>query len=239
MKKISFAFIALLFIPLSQALASMSSPAVLELVNAERAKAGLSALITESKLTQVAQLKANDMAAKGYFDHVTPDGHDPWYFYALVGYNWSWAGENLGMIQNSESESAIVEAWMNSPEHRKIILDGRYTETGIGIAEGMYQGAHTIFVAEEFGVPKVAAVPSKVSTVASPVVSTKVVSAPKPVTKSTQSVTVAAATTTIASAIESQAIVAEPAMPIEPKETWIKRLISYIFSRFDTLKGFL
>ena len=102
------------------------------------------------------------MAAKGYFAHTSPDGHDPWYWFTREGYAYTYAGENLAV---DFTDSAIVEeAWMNSPEHRANLLNGNYTEVGIAIAEGTFEGHPTTFVAEEFGTP--ASVPTTFSEVA-------------------------------------------------------------------------
>ncbi|MBX4195709.1 hypothetical protein KW796_02005 [Candidatus Parcubacteria bacterium] len=130
-----------------------------------------------AKLNEAAQLKASDMAARGYFEHNSPEGKTPWDLFAQVNYEWSWAGEILALNTQTEDNAAIVRGWMNSPEHKKIIMDGSYTETGIGIAIGTYQGQKAVFVAEEFGVPKVPA--KSVVPVVIPVVQTQVQTQPK------------------------------------------------------------
>jgi uncharacterized protein YkwD len=136
-KKILFALSALVLVPTLAAHAQVSSATILELVNGERRVAVLHDVTENAKLDQAAQMKASDMAAKGYFEHNTPDGKTPWDFYSAVGYDWSWAGEILAMDSQTEDNQAIVDAWMSSPEHKKIIMDGRYTETGIGVAVGV------------------------------------------------------------------------------------------------------
>src|SRR4051812_31674956 len=77
--------------------AMMSSSSILSAVNAERARAGLNALSTNSQLQVAAQMKAEDMASRNYFAHNSPEGQTPWDLMAKVGYNWSWAGENLAV----------------------------------------------------------------------------------------------------------------------------------------------
>jgi hypothetical protein len=144
----------LILAPLAHAEA-ISAAKVLELVNAERIKAGLSAVAFESRLTQAAQIKASDMAAKNYFEHVSPDGIDPWDLLAQVGYDWAWAGENLALNSQTLSEEAIVKAWMDSPGHRAIILTSSHTQTGIGITPGTYNGQAVVYVSQFFASPKV------------------------------------------------------------------------------------
>lgn len=127
-------------------------PAVLDdLTNQNRQSEHLAVLTVNPVLNEVAQLKANDMAAKSYFAHVSPEGKTPWYWFRQVGYKYVYAGENLAV---DFSDSVDVDtAWMNSPTHRANILKDAYTEMGTGIATGTYQGHTTVFVAQEFGKP--------------------------------------------------------------------------------------
>jgi len=124
---------------------------LVKLANGDRADEGLSALTVSPRLTAVAQAKADDMAARGYFAHTSPDGKDPWYWFAQEKYAFQYAGENLAV---DFSDSIDVEkAWMNSPMHRKNILDPHYTEIGIATAVGEYEGHRTVFVVQVFGMP--------------------------------------------------------------------------------------
>ena len=180
-------------------------PSVLDdLTNQNRQSQNLAVLTVSPLLNEAAQLKADDMASKGYFAHTSPDGKAPWYWFKQVGYNYSYAGENLA-IDFTDSEDVAV-AWMNSPEHRANILKDQYTEVGTAVATGTYQGNPTIFVAQEFGKPAgaiVAETPVKVATNIIPTVvangkltpsvlgtSIKEVASATPVTVSTTSVIV-------------------------------------------------
>ncbi len=127
-------------------------PAVLfEKVNDERVDFGENVLSSNDKLILAAQMKANDMAEKGYFSHVSPDGKDPWYWVNLSGYQYLNAGENLAV--NFIDSNDVHNAWMNSPTHRQNILRGDFAEMGIATAEGLYKGRKAIFVAQFFGEP--------------------------------------------------------------------------------------
>ena len=132
--------------------ASVLPAVVADLTNQQRTQNGLEALEVSPLLQEAAQDKANDMAAKGYFSHVSPSGQLPWYWFTLVGYNYQFAGENLAI--NFTDSQDVVNAWMLSPDHRANILKQQYTQIGIGIAEGMYQGQETTFVVEFFGTPE-------------------------------------------------------------------------------------
>jgi len=47
----------------------------------------------------------------------------------------------------------VVDAWMKSPIHRENILNKKFTELGIGIAAGTYEGRQAVFVVQMFGKP--------------------------------------------------------------------------------------
>ena len=135
----------------SQLTASVVPSEVAVLTNQNRIDNGLSALTVNPLLTQAAQLKAEDMAQNSYYAHIGPDGKSPLYWLTRVGYKYLNAGENL-VIDRTTSEQA-VDAWMSSPDHRENILRPQFTEIGVGVASGQYQGVDTIFVVEEFGTP--------------------------------------------------------------------------------------
>lgn len=102
-------------------------------------------------LQKAAQMKADDMVAKGYFAHRSPDGRSPWYWFEQAGYDFVYAGENLAVNFNESAD--VNNAWMNSPSHKANILNSHFTEIGIATAEGMYQGKQTTFVVQMFGTP--------------------------------------------------------------------------------------
>lgn len=121
------------------------------LSNNERQAEELPVLKVNPKLQQAAQLKALDMAKKGYFSHMTPEGYAPWYWLDQVGYDYLSAGENLAV--NFDHSAEVNQAWMNSIKHRENILSKKYTEIGIATAKGKYQGQDSIFVVQFFGKP--------------------------------------------------------------------------------------
>ncbi len=129
---------------------------VISLTNKDRVANGLVELKTSSLLSRAAQNKANDMLARQYFAHNTPDGQTPWTFIKAVGYSYTTAGENLA-IDFTQAEN-IQSAWMNSPGHRANILNNNFTEIGIGISSGMFEGHETTIVVQMFGNPLTAPV---------------------------------------------------------------------------------
>jgi hypothetical protein len=127
---------------------SMSAAALLQETNVERQADGKGSLVSNQQLTSAAQAKANDMAARNYWSHVTPDGNQPWWFVTNAGYNYQSTGENLAY--GFDTSQAAITGWMNSPGHRANILNGDYRDIGFGIANSdnyQGQGQETIVVA--------------------------------------------------------------------------------------------
>ncbi len=155
-------------------------PAVLgTLTNEERGKNNLPALAVNPLLSQVAQLKADDMAAKSYFAHTSPEGKTPWYWFTLAGYKYTYAGENLA-VNFSDSE-AVTRAWMNSPTHQANIVGKNYTEMGTGIATGTYKGRESIFVVQDYARPLMAQ-GQRLSSAASPSLVQSIMASPNQTT---------------------------------------------------------
>ncbi len=132
-------------------LAAVISSAIVNLTNTDRGVNNLTYLAVNPVLERAAQMKAEDMAKKSYFAHTSPEGVTPWHWFKQAGYAFAYAGENLA-IRFSDSMD-VQRAWMNSPTHRANILNSHFTEIGIGIAEGMYEGQKTTFVVQMFGTP--------------------------------------------------------------------------------------
>lgn len=132
-------------------LASVLPGVLTALTNEERAQNDAPPLSQNNLLKRAAELKAQDMANGGYFAHTSPDGKTPWYWLDQVGYTYKLAGENLAV--NFFESTDVAEAWMNSPTHRANIVKKNYTEIGIGVANGKYEGKNTVFVAQFFGTP--------------------------------------------------------------------------------------
>lgn len=107
---------------------------VIELINAERAKAGLSALNPQGQLGSAARLHSADMACNNYFSHTGLDGSDVGSRTQNQGYGWSYVGENIAAGYSSPAD--VVKGWMKSPGHKANILGADYTEIGIGYAFG-------------------------------------------------------------------------------------------------------
>ena len=132
-------------------LSSILPSALVDITNSNRIENNVVTLQTNELLNKAAQLKAEDMVRNGYFAHTSPDGLTPWSWIMQSGYLFDRAGENLAV--NFYGSEDVVRAWMNSPSHRKNIVNAGFSEVGIGIANGTYQGHDAIFVVQMFGAP--------------------------------------------------------------------------------------
>ncbi|WP_235433275.1 CAP domain-containing protein [Protofrankia coriariae] len=99
-------------------------------------------------LLLAAQWHSEDMAANSYMDHVSLDGRTMTDRATASGYRYRMLGENVAAGQNSPAE--VMDGWMNSPGHRRNILNGEFTQIGVGYARG---GSYGIYWTQVFGTP--------------------------------------------------------------------------------------
>ncbi|MFT4143660.1 MAG: CAP domain-containing protein [Mobilitalea sp.] len=115
---------------------------VLKLINAERAKEGLSALTTNTTLTSAANVRAKE--TKTSFSHTRPDGSSCFTALTQAGVTYKTAGENIAYGQKTPAE--VVKAWMESPGHRANIMNANFHKVGIGV----YQTGGVIYWSQLF-----------------------------------------------------------------------------------------
>ena len=115
---------------------------VLQLINQERAKEGLSALTTNSTLQAAADKRAQEIVQS--FSHTRPDGSSFSTVLKEYGITYRAAGENIAYGQKTPQE--VVTAWMNSSGHRANIMNANYGKVGIGV----YQKNGVIYWSQEF-----------------------------------------------------------------------------------------
>jgi len=126
-----------LALPSTSFFSAIAADRLVSLINQERQARNLSALSLNASLNSVAGLKVNDMLAKDYFDHTSPSGISPWYWFKQIGYNYALAGVNLAM--GFTETDAVFQAWMNSPSHRDNILNPNFKEMGLAVKSGQIQ----------------------------------------------------------------------------------------------------
>ncbi|WP_405112765.1 CAP domain-containing protein [Micromonospora sp. NBC_01405] len=120
---------------------------VVDLVNAERAKAGCGAVKINSKLTAAAQAHSQDQADHRKMSHDGSDGSKVDKRLDRVGYAWRAYGENVAW--NQQTPAAVMKAWMNSSGHRANILNCSFTEIGVGVAT-----SNGPYWTQDFGTPR-------------------------------------------------------------------------------------
>ena len=104
-------------------------------INDLRAAQGLLRLERDPALDAVARAHSEDMAARRYMAHETPEGLTPPDRMKRAGVSgYTLAGENVGTTTRGDPNREIVGAWMASPVHRDNVLAPVFNSTGVGIA---------------------------------------------------------------------------------------------------------
>lgn len=128
--------VALPFKPTRFEIDEESEARMLELVNAERAKVGAKPLVMDSTLVEVARMHSEDMWRRQYFSHVNLDGETPFDRMREGGSRFRAAGENLALAR---TVGRAHEGLMDSPGHKRNILDPNFGRVGIGVIDaGIY-----------------------------------------------------------------------------------------------------
>ncbi|MFE3655254.1 CAP domain-containing protein [Streptomyces sp. NPDC059165] len=104
---------------------------IVQLVNLERAKAGCSPVRADALVQAAAQAHADDMAAHGYYEHVSPGGGHANDRMRTAGYPAGKWGENLH--RGPSNPAVAMRDWMASPAHRANILDCEFEDVGVGV----------------------------------------------------------------------------------------------------------
>lgn len=103
---------------------------MLALVNKERVAAGAPALTVDVRLVTVARGHSKDMYLRKYFSHFSPEGKNLGDRLKTADIGYSLAGENLAFAPDVEMAH---QGLMNSPDHKKNLLDPQFRHVGIGI----------------------------------------------------------------------------------------------------------
>lgn len=133
---------------------------VFELINTERLRLGLKPLKLDARLSDIARAHSRDMGRRDFFDHINPDGKNLTDRARAAKYRCTKyegdtirmglaenifqnnlydrifiRGERTNYEWNSAEKIAVstMNGWMESPGHRRNILDGAYDRTGVGI----------------------------------------------------------------------------------------------------------
>lgn len=120
--------------------------------NLERIQNNLPVLQKNILLDAAASKKMQDMFLRQFFAHQSPDGRGAGDLAKDAGYNFVNIGENLA-LGDFESDAELVQAWMDSLGHRENILGTRYTEIGIAVGKGIFEGRDTWLAVQIFARP--------------------------------------------------------------------------------------
>lgn len=98
-----------------------------ELINAERAKEGLSALKKDASVTSLADIRAKETVSK--FSHQRPDGSSWMTILTDNNVQFNAAAENIA--EGNSTPEQVVKAWLDSPVNRASIMNGDYNKIGM------------------------------------------------------------------------------------------------------------
>jgi hypothetical protein len=131
-------------------LSTITPDTIINLTNKERSKYGLNTLTANQLLSQAAYNKADAIFKSGKFTHqINNRKFSSWI--KDVGYKYSYVGENLAV--DFITAEGVIEAWLESETHKKNLLNNQFSEIGIAVVEGEFQGQNTTLVVQIFGAP--------------------------------------------------------------------------------------
>jgi uncharacterized protein YkwD len=111
---------------------------ILNIVNAERAAAGVPAVRWDYNFAGTAKIRAVELPQRFTADHRRPDGREWFTAVEEAGIRYKTTGENIAQGGHSLEGAAwytaqmVMESWMNSPGHRENILNGGFEVLGVG-----------------------------------------------------------------------------------------------------------
>lgn len=112
----------------------------------------LVALKENQKLNLSADKKLKDMFANQYFEHMSKSGKGVGDLGGEAGYDYVLIGENLAM-GNFHDDQALLDAWIASKGHRENIVNKHYTEIGVAVGKGKFEGKDVWMAVQHFGTP--------------------------------------------------------------------------------------
>jgi uncharacterized protein YkwD len=134
---------------------------ILQQLNALRASHHLKPLVLSRSLSTAAGNHNSEMASAGFFSHDSKNGSAFWKrikrFYNSSGYGYWSVGENLLWASPDVDPAGALKMWLDSPEHKKNMLDPQWHEIGIAAlhapsAGGVFGGNEVTIVTTDFGI---------------------------------------------------------------------------------------
>ncbi len=124
---------------------------IITLINKERFDAGLNSLDKSKRLMKSSLAKAEDMKKNHYFEHVSVQKIQPWFFAERIGYQYEKFGENIAL--DYLSANSVHKAFMDSVGHKANILDENFKDVGVAIFPIESNEGLKYVVVEHFGEP--------------------------------------------------------------------------------------
>ncbi len=119
---------------LAQSKTNIDLSELLTQTNQERASVGVGPLSPDQNLYLSANAKCNDMVLNHYWGHYSPSGQSGLSFIESIYPKYAKISENLAAGFNNSTE--VVAGWMQSPSHKKALLDSSYQYVGFSVCEG-------------------------------------------------------------------------------------------------------
>ncbi len=142
--------IGVFLLPNNSLATGVTADNIIKLTNSERKNIGISPLVSNQLLARAAYEKARAIFDSQSFAHQIGDKKfSDWIKGA--GYNYLYAGENLAI--SFETSEDIIQAWMNSPFHKKNLVNGDFSQIGVATLQGIWQGTETTLAVQIFGTP--------------------------------------------------------------------------------------
>jgi uncharacterized protein YkwD len=130
-------------------------------LNALRRRAGLRPLRWSRQLSRAAVHHSTMMGTKGFFSHTSANGATfrmrvERFYRRPPGWDFYVVGENLLRGGPDVAAPTVLQRWLDSPGHRRIVLSSRWRDVGFGVvrvqnAPGVYDGDTVAIVTADFG----------------------------------------------------------------------------------------
>jgi|GEM_PF-2668229 len=130
---------------------SATKEGIIKETNKARSNMGLPPLIENELLNQIAENRITDMFQNQYFSHVSPTGNEYTTIALHLGYPFKRISENLAYMTIYSTDQKFVNLWMQSPGHRRNILDNEVREIGVAVRKGYLKGNDTWIGVQIFG----------------------------------------------------------------------------------------
>lgn len=147
-----FIILGIFLLPKLAFLSSITEQNIIKLTNEERVSLSIPALSTNELLTKAAYAKGRAIIESQTFQHDIGDKRfSSWV--KGVDYKYIYVGENLAL--DFTTSEGTIKAWLNSPSHKKNLLNDKFKEVGVAVIEDKFQGKNTTLIVQIFGTPVV------------------------------------------------------------------------------------